>query len=178
MSVITKKVCLIGDFGVGKTSLVRRFVERRFSEQYLSTIGVTISRKQVIIDSKAQTAEQTVQLLIWDIEGETKFQKIAANYLKSAHGVIVVADYSRPETLTNIASHLNLACDVASPGVCLSIVYNKADLVNPDTAENLKQQYQSLDRFRTTPFYDTSAKTGQNVEELFQNLAKSIIEGN
>ena len=176
MSDISKKICLIGDFGVGKSSLIRRFVEGRFSEQYLSTIGVTISRKKVIVSAKDKQQEQTVQLLIWDIEGKTKFQKISPSYLKSAQGVIIVADCTRPDTIEHISSHLDLAYSVNPQGIKLSIVFNKVDLIDLNLYQNLRQHSQFLNKFPVIPIYNTSAKTGKNVEVMFYQLTQSMIE--
>ena len=175
MSVISKKICLIGDFGVGKTSLIRRFVEGRFSEQYLSTIGVTISRKKVIISANEKQEEQTVQLLIWDIEGKTKFQKISPSYLKSAHGVIIVADYSRPETIENVQCHLDLVSSANPQGVSMSILLNKVDLLEQNLTTTPRYKSQFSDVFQAIPTYNTSAKTGQNVEIAFYQLAQSML---
>ncbi|NEN93649.1 MAG: GTP-binding protein, partial [Okeania sp. SIO3H1] len=90
--MISKKICLVGDFGVGKTSLIRKFVDRQFSDQYLSTVGVKISRKKVDLPKIEVEKNNFLQLLIWDLEGHTKFKAIAPNYLKGASGAIVVAD--------------------------------------------------------------------------------------
>ena len=102
MSIISKKICLVGDFSVGKTSLIRRFVENKFSDRYLSTVGVKISRKSIEVETAI--ASQLVNLLIWDIEGQTKFQSIATSYLKGASGSIIVADITRPETLEHLSA--------------------------------------------------------------------------
>ncbi|MDJ0599710.1 MAG: Rab family GTPase [Crocosphaera sp.] len=175
--MIAKKICLVGDFGVGKTSLVRRFVQHQFSEQYLSTIGVTISRKSVMILSPDEKQEsQTVQLLIWDIEGKTQFQKISPHYLKSAQGVIIVADLSRQDTIANIPLHIDLACSINPKNLTLSIVVNKIDLVEEQLPTLLLQQLQIPNQFPTIPIYHTSAKTGQNVEIMFYELAQSMIK--
>ncbi|MEM8780508.1 MAG: Rab family GTPase [Cyanobacteria bacterium P01_G01_bin.49] len=176
MSIISKKICLVGDFGVGKTSLIRRFIEQRFSDQYLSTIGVSISRKQVAISTQEDSSEQTVQLLIWDIEGKTKFQEISPTYLKSAHGVIIVADSNRPETLENISSHINLAFSANPQGISISIVFNKVDLVAQDHVEILVKQHQFFNNSHVIPTYCTSAKTGENVEKMFYQLAQSMTK--
>lgn len=178
MSIITKKICLIGDFGVGKTSLIRRFVEQQFSEQYLSTIGVTISRKIVNVSQNNHKEQQSIQLLIWDIEGKTQFKKISPIYLKSAQGVIIVADMSRMETVDNISSHLNLAVSVNTQGIPLIFVLNKVDLVAEDLLQTLLKQSPIFKQFPTIPVYCTSAKTGQNVETIFFQLAQSIIKKN
>ena len=89
MSAISKKICMVGDFGVGKTSLIRRFVERQFNDKYLSTVGVKISRKTVELAEVKQQDKLSVQLLIWDIEGHTKFKAIAPTYLQVAAGAVL-----------------------------------------------------------------------------------------
>ena len=94
MAMISKKICMVGDFSVGKTSLIRRFVDRQFSDKYLSTVGVKISRKAVELEG-GEGDKKTIQLLIWDIEGQTKFKAIAPSYLQGSKGVIIVADVSR-----------------------------------------------------------------------------------
>ncbi|MBC6480984.1 MAG: GTP-binding protein [Hormoscilla sp. GM7CHS1pb] len=98
METITQKICLVGDYGVGKTSLIRRFVERQFSDEYLSNVGVKISRKTL------ELAAANVRLLVWDLEGSTKFQAIVPTYLQGAMGAVIVADLSRRERV-----HPNLA---------------------------------------------------------------------
>jgi small GTP-binding protein len=80
--MISKKICLVGDFGVGKTSLIRRFVDRQFSDEYLSTVGVKISRKTLELEGVRQQDQLNLQLLIWDLEGHTKFKAIAPSYLQ------------------------------------------------------------------------------------------------
>ena len=105
---ISQKICLVGDFSVGKTSLIRRFVERQFKDEYLSTVGVKISRKNIEICPQEKEEKYLLQLLIWDIEGQTKFKGITPSYLQGAKGAIVVADVTRAETLTHLQDHLNL----------------------------------------------------------------------
>ena len=85
--VVSQKICLIGDFGVGKTSLIRQFVDRQFSDKYLSTVGVKISRKLVSINNLSDNTPvdlKQLQLIIWDIEGSTRFKAIAPSYLQGA----------------------------------------------------------------------------------------------
>ena len=84
---------MLGDFGVGKTSLIRRFVERSFSDEYLSTVGVKISRKTVTVPELSQD----IDLLIWDIEGQTKFKAVAPSYLQGAAAVIIVGDVTEQQ---------------------------------------------------------------------------------
>ncbi|NER82072.1 MAG: GTP-binding protein, partial [Leptolyngbya sp. SIO1D8] len=99
--VIAKKICLIGDFAVGKTSLIRRYVDRQFSDEYLSTVGVKISRKRLDLAPVNNSPSVQLQLIIWDLEGRTKFEAIAPGYLQGASGAIVVGALDRQTTLTS-----------------------------------------------------------------------------
>ncbi|BAU14815.1 Ras family small GTPase [Leptolyngbya sp. NIES-3755] len=159
MTAIARKICLIGDFGVGKTSLIRQFVDRQFSDQYLSTVGVKISKKMV----------ETVQLLIWDIEGQTKFKSISSSYLQGAKGAIIVGDATRRETLEQLAIHTEHFLSVNPKGQ-LAIAINKSDLIDREILEKALEQYG-----QQYTIYLTSAKTGENVDRLFQELAHSLI---
>jgi small GTP-binding protein len=171
MSVITKKICLLGDFNVGKTSLIRRFVEDKFSDQYLSTVGVKVSRKSVDIETDLHTNQ--VNLLVWDLEGQTKFKSITPSYLKGASGSIVVADLSRSNSLNNLSQHINLFLEI-NPESTIAIALNKADLVSTEKLDKLMELYSSYNCEQVIKTYKTSAKTGEGVVDLFQELAMSM----
>ena len=175
MSVISKKVCLIGDFSVGKTSLIRRFVDRQFSDRYLSTVGVKISRKLIDCSSNNSGKKIQLQLLIWDIEGRTKFKSIAPTYLQGAKGVIVVADVNRQETVARIQDHIDLFASVNKRGFKSIIAFNKSDTIESEKLEKILQQNQFSDSPQMIDTYATSAKTGKNVDIIFEKLARSII---
>jgi small GTP-binding protein len=175
MSVILKKVCLVGDFGVGKTSLIRRFLDRQFSDHYLSTIGVKISTK-LLSASTQEKGNTQIQLMIWDIEGATQFQAIAPSYLKGAAGVIIVADLNRWETIEHIPKHLELAYSVNSPDVSCIVALNKVDVSSPDKTGIALENLAKLARDRQIlEIFQTSAKTGEQVEVMFQTLAQSLL---
>ena len=168
-------MCLVGDFGVGKTSLSRRFVDRQFSDQYLSTVGVKISRKNIeLVGTKGQE-KLDLQLLIWDLEGHTKFKAIAPSYLQGASGAVIVADVSRQETIDRIPEHLQLFASVNPKGSVI-IALNKSDLVDEDKLAKLFELVQDLDQEKILGIYTTSAKTGKDVDEIFQKLAYKMIE--
>ena len=168
-------MCLVGDFGVGKTSLIRRFVDRQFSDQYLSTVGVKISRKNIeLVGTKGQE-KLDLQLLIWDLEGHTKFKAIAPSYLQGASGAVIVADVSRQETIDRIPEHLQLFASVNPKGSVI-IALNKSDLVDEDKLAKLFELVQDLDQEKILGIYTTSAKTGKDVDEIFQKLAYKMIE--
>lgn len=171
MSVISKKICLIGDYGVGKTSLIRRFVERQFSDQYLSTVGVKISRKTVPLPH--DKADGEMRLLIWDLEGRQKFKAISPQYLRGASGAIVVADTTRAETLASLVGHIRMFLTV-NPTGAIAIAYNKIDLADESqTAACLKQIHVDGSEC-PIPTYLSSAKTGRSVDTIFSELCERL----
>jgi small GTP-binding protein len=169
MTVIARKICLIGDFGVGKTSLIRRFVDRQFSDQYLSTVGVKISKKQLDLEARS------LQLLIWDIEGQTKFKSIAPSYFQGAKGAIIVGDVTRRETLEHVAKHSQDFLSV-NPKSHIVVALNKADLMDAEEFDALAQHFAPDEQTLTLDWFATSAKTGENVDQIFQRLATHLIE--
>lgn len=170
MSVISKKICLLGDFAVGKTSLIRRFIEGKFNDQYLTTVGVKISRKSLKLDP----LDQKINFILWDIEGQTKFQSIAPSYLQGATGVIIVGDLTRPETLSNLQKHLDLFLRINPQGIAI-IALNKTDLVDSEKLNKLLEQYSFRQNTKVLASYGTSAKSGLYVNQMFQQLAQSIF---
>jgi small GTP-binding protein len=171
MSIISKKVCLVGDFGVGKTSLIRRFVDRQFSDQYLSTVGVKISKKTVEIVQE----KQAVQLLIWDLEGHTKFKAIAPTYLKGGSGAVIVADVTRTETIERIPEHIELFLSV-NPQGSIVVALNKSDLIDEEKFDKLWQMVKLESEAKVAQVYPSSAKTGLHVDEIFYELACRSIQ--
>lgn len=176
MSVtISKKICMIGDFGVGKTSLIRRLVDRQFSDQYLSTVGVKISKKSIILENTKQQEVVTAQLLIWDLEGHTKFKGIAPTYLQGASGVLIVADVSRTETVERISEHVKLFSSV-NPKGSIIVALNKVDLIDEEKLALLVEISHSIGQDKVLAVYTTSAKTGKDVDEIFHKLAYTMVE--
>jgi small GTP-binding protein len=158
---------MVGDFGVGKTSLIRRFVDRQFSDQYLSTVGVKISRK--LIESV------NLQLLIWDLEGHTKFKGITPSYLQGASGAVIVADVSRLETIERLAEHVQLFLSV-NPKGSIVVALNKSDLVDEEKLAKLTQLVQEKHSEKVARIYQTSAKTGSSVDDMFHMLGEKILK--
>ncbi|MEA5470230.1 Rab family GTPase [Spirulina sp. 06S082] len=175
MGKISKKICLIGDFSVGKTSLIRRFVDNQFSDEYLSTVGVKLSRKVVTLKGEKEE-EKPVELLIWDIEGQTQFKSIAPAYLQGAKGAIIVADVKRQETMEHLRDHLDLFFKINPKGWVI-IALNKSDLISEEKVFQLSHsnnQFQA-DYPQVIATYATSAKTGKDVNDLFHELAASML---
>ena len=161
--MIRKKVLLLGDFHVGKTSLIRRFVENSFSDRYLTTIGVKISRKRIELPEY-----EALEMMIWDIEGATPVKAIPRSYLLGAAGAIIVGDVTRSETLEDLRRHVEDFRRV-NPGSPWVIAYNKIDLLPPERFEALARS--SVDG---EVFY-TSAKEGIQVDTMFLTLAQRIL---
>lgn len=175
MTTISQKMCTIGDFGVGKTSLIRRFVDGQFSDQYLSTVGVKISHKLVEIPGDSEGTTQSVKLLIWDLEGHTKFKSIAPSYLQGAKGALIVGDVTRPETIERLCEHIKLFLSVNPKGIII-LALNKTDLVEPQKLEKLIELASSQQTERVLGLYKTSAKTGANVGAIFDTLAYRMLQ--
>ena len=174
MSIITKKICLLGDFNVGKTSLVRRFIENKFSDQYLSTVGVKISRKSVNVRTDLDIHQ--VNLLLWDLEGNNKFKSIKPSYLKGASGSIIVADLTRTNTLKSVNQHIKLFLEVNPQGAII-IALNKVDLIPEEKLSKLIENYSYDSYEQIVSTQTTSAKTGANVADIFTQLATAVALG-
>lgn len=159
---ISKKVILLGHFGVGKTSLVRRFVHEKFSEEYKTTIGVKIDKKVIVFEN----AELT--MIIWDIEGGTMQSKLPRSYFLGAHGILYVFDLARPNTFDNIEGELTFFRELL-PQARVRVVGNKRDLLSDvqfqQIRETLGEQAHAY----------TSAKTGEHVEEMFRELGIDMM---
>ncbi len=163
---IQKKICVLGDFAIGKTSLIRRFVEGRFDESYLSTIGTHISRKPLTL------AGQDLVLLIWDLAGGDKFSAVMASYYRGAAGALLVCDLTRSETLTTLERYAQEFWSV-NPRTPYVVVGNKVDLVDQRTISDteLKTFAEKLQ----APWFTSSAKTGENVETIFATLGALML---
>ena len=167
MTQITSKICVVGDFAVGKTSVIERFVSNQFSEKYLTTVGVKIDTKEISLAERGIS----VKLIIWDVAGAEEFGAREFAYLRGASGFIFVVDGTREQTLT---SARNLREQVreqygALPAVLL---LNKCDLagmwrIDNEKTEPLRSDFDEV--------YRTSAKTGDDVEVALNMLANLIV---
>ena len=158
-NVHRQKVVMLGAPSVGKTSLVRQFVHQVFDDEYHSTLGVKVDRKNVQVDG------QTVNLLLWDVHGETDGIVVTASYLQGAHAAILVFDATRPDTVITCLE-LGQRVLAQSPNVSLHLVANKTDL-NVDWSR--LADHIPVDR--RAAVLSTSAKTGEGVHELFVAIA-------
>ena len=163
--MLTKKVCMVGSFSVGKTALIQRFVHSIFSDDYLSTVGVKISKKDVT------TSNGVTKLVLWDLEGRDDYGDINMSYLRGSMGIILVADGTREETLSAALSLKKMAFDMIGP-IPYILLINKQDLQSKwEVTSDLLSALQ--DNGFTVML--TSAKTGLNVEEAFINLTEQML---
>ena len=161
--MIQKKVCLLGATGVGKTSLVKQFVEGIFSEKYLTSIGVKVDKKVVSLDSTQ------VQFMLWDIEGIDRYCGFQPKYLRGASAYIIVTDKTRSQSLIegmDIHKQARLVTD--APAI---LAINKCDLEETwhwtdEELANYSEKFASV--------FTTSAKTGDNVDAMFEFLASYL----
>jgi hypothetical protein len=162
--MIQKKVCMLGAYGVGKTSLVSRFVSSIFSEKYLTTVGVKIDKKRVSL------LRGEMELILWDIYGEDEFQKVRMSYLRGASALLLVADGTRRETV-QVAVHLQKSATDAIGKVPFLLAVNKVDL-----ADRWQVDAEALSGVNDLGWkvIRTSAKTGEGVEDAFLVLARAM----
>jgi small GTP-binding protein len=163
--VIQKKICLLGASGVGKTSLVRRFVDSLFDEHYLTTIGAKVDKRQV------QLRDEAITLMLWDIAGAEEHFSIPSAYVRGAAGYLLVVDATRPETMATARElTLQVARDVGT--IPCVLVVNKIDL--PHTA--IDPGAEDVRALNAGAVLRTSAKTGEGVEDAFNSLAALVLD--
>lgn len=165
MTVLEKKICMLGAPGVGKTSLVRRFVDSVFSDKYLSTIGVKIDRKTVELDAA------TLNFMLWDLQGEERYQWVRMQYLKGASGYILVADGTRADTLETALGLQETAAE-RSANLPFVLCLNKADLWGQWALSATQQEWI---KEKGWTVFQTSAKSGDQVDAAFEALGRLIL---
>jgi len=161
----TRKLCLLGDFGVGKTSLVARFLRNTFSDKYLTTVGVKVDSKDMTLADARK-----VKVVVWDIAGKSALDSLNQSYLKGSSGLLLVADGTRESTLRS-ALYLQIQAQSLLGEVPCVLLINKLDLadrweVRPETVAEVR---------KTLATFETSAKTGDGVEDAFGILAAQVF---
>lgn len=164
--MIQKKVCMIGAFATGKTSLVARYVKSIYSEAYHTTVGVKIDKKLV------QLADRKLTLILWDLYGEDEFQKLRTSYLRGSSGYLLVVDGTRRPTL-DTAFKLQKTAEETVGTVPFVLILNKLDLKDKWAIDH-STIAELLERGWTV--IQGSAKTGLGVQEAFLTLAEKMVE--
>ena len=163
--LIKKKICLLGAYSVGKTSLVRRFIDDTYEDDYKSTIGTDIHKKAVTIDGTE------VILMIWDVGGEEENHHIPREYVAGAHGFLFVTDGTRPDTLETIREIRTRVYKEMDP-LPEVVLLNKSDLVDE---WSVSEEDEKSIADQGIEFLRTSALDGSNVNEGFLSIAKQFV---
>ncbi len=164
--MIQKKICMLGSFAVGKTSLIARFVHSIFNERYLTTVGVKIDKKQVHVDGT------DLNLVLWDLHGDDEYQRVRMSYMRGAAGYFLVADGTRRSTLDKALS-LQRSAAGSLGAVPFLLLLNKHDL--SDDWEIPEDELEEMVR-QGWKILHTSAKTGEAVDEAFLSLSRMMLE--
>jgi len=165
MSVIQKKVCMLGAFSVGKTSLVSQYVSSIFSDKYTTTIGVKIDKKQIAM------GEKTLSMILWDVYGEDNHQSVMPSYLRGLAGYILVVAPTRPSTVENVISLQKMVADTIGDKPFV-LALNKSDL-----KDQWEEGLERLDELKalSAGTFETSAKMDTGVDELFEALSTALL---
>ena len=168
---ILKKVVLLGDGGVGKTSLIARYVVNKFDDKYIATIGTKVSKKDIQVVRPDLIIN--LKLMIWDILGQKEYSKIRTSSMSGAQGLILVGDLSRPETVRSLEDFWLKEVKLAVGNIPTVIVGNKVDLLKKESME--AAMIEAMGMRLGYPTLLCSAKTGRNVEEIFSTLGEMLL---
>ncbi len=173
------KICLVGEGAVGKTCLIRRFIHDQFDDRYISTLGAKVSKKELRVESDGHAVDvdwrgtpATLDIMVWDIMGEKGFRELLKEaYFHGAQGVLAVCDITRKETLTDLDEWVAAVVKVTGK-IPVEFLANKVDLKDQQAVS--EEDLAVAAKVHDAPFLFTSAKTGENVEHAFAELAKLI----
>jgi len=169
---LMKKVCLIGDSGVGKTSLIRRFVLDLFNDAYITTIGAKVTKKAMAVDLPEHDLHINLNLMIWDVVGQKQYKLFHEMYLKGMEGVLAVTDITCMNIYDSLVAAIHMA-DATAVNIPMIFLLNKCDLAEPTSL--YMNNVRTLASKRDIPVLATSAKTGMNVELAFDKMSRMVV---
>ena len=163
------KILLLGDTSVGKTCFLMRYTDNTFQEIHMSTIGLDYKLKNVQLDDG-----KMYKIQIWDTAGQDRFRSITKNYYKGAHGIVLIYDITDKKTFENVRNWVRQIKEEVSDKVCIILVANKIDaeekrVVSTEEGEKMAAEFNIM-------FFECSAKTGDNIDNAFNELVKKTIE--
>ena len=170
---IKRKVVLVGDPMVGKTSLVRKYVTDQFSDDYIMTVGFKVTSKKLVYKDTTNNTETELTLMIWDIMGQKQYKLTPITAFQGAKGAIMVCDRTRPETLFNLTNQISWLFNVTTD-IPLIILANKSDLT--DQIKFGESALKDIGTAFRAPYFTTSAKTGGNVQLAFNVIGRMILK--
>ncbi len=170
---LMSKVVLVGDKAVGKTSLIRRYVVDQFDDRYMLTLGAKVEKKVMEVPVRERDIRVTLDMNIWDIMGQAAFRDLAKEaYFHGARGIFLVVDLTRRETLEGVGAWVHAVEEVTGP-IPMVLAANKKDLAGQ--AAFTPAQAAEIARLHGCTSFLTSAKTGENVEAAFRDLADLVV---
>ena len=165
---MTFKILTIGESGVGKTCILRRFVENKFLKNHLATIGIDFKTKTLNINN------QEIKLKIWDTAGQERFRNITTQYYKGADGIVLVYDVTDEASFDKIKDWMDqILSNTNKDEICLILLGNKCDIEKRSISY---EQGKTLANELQVNFFETSAQTGQNIKEAFETLTADIMK--
>ena len=168
-SDIIFKILMLGDSEVGKSCFLMRYSDNVFVENYITTIGLDYKLKTIKLDSG-----KVIKAQLWDTAGQDKYRTIAKNYYKGSHGILLLYDITKISSFENIREWIQDIRQEVSPKSIIFLIGNKIDLT--DQRKISKEQGEELAEEFKIPFFEASAKSGENVDEVFKALYEKIIE--
>ena len=168
-SELVYKILLLGDSEVGKSCFLMRYSDNIFVENYITTIGLDYKLKYVQLDSG-----ETIKVQLWDTAGQDRYRTIAKNYYKGSHGILLLYDITKENSFENIREWVQNIREEVYEKAIIFLIGNKIDKKNERKITT--EQGQKLAAEYNLPFFEASAKSGENVEEIFKNLYKKISE--
>ena len=166
---IKYKILVLGDQAVGKTCFLLKYTNDSFNEMNLSTVGVEVYPKEVTLENGKKVLAQ-----IWDTAGQERFRSICKNYYKGAQGIILMFEVINKESFKNVKSWLDLLKNEVSEKVSIILVGNKIDLENK--REVSKEEGEEMAKKYGLSYFETSAKTGDNIQNCCYFLIKKVDE--
>lgn len=169
---VKRKIVLLGDSAVGKTSLIRRYVLDKFDDKYITTIGTKVTKKELSIERDDATIDLT--LMIWDVLGQAGYTSIQAKSYRGADSVLFVCDLTRMDSLQNIETYWLTELNKVAQDVPAILVGNKVDLQDEITVS--EKELEAFGQRHAWSHYLSSAKTGENVEKVFMRLGEIVVK--
>ena len=166
---ILYKILLLGDSSVGKTCFLMRYADNTFQEIHMSTIGLDYKLKNVQLDDG-----KMVKIQIWDTAGQDRFRSITKNYYKGAHGIILLYDVTSLKTFENVKNWVSQIKEEVSDKVTIILVGNKID--NVQNRKVTTEEGEKMAKECGIEFFETSAKSGENIDNTFNHLVKKTVE--
>ena len=171
---LKSKVCLVGEIAVGKTSLIRRYVQNMFDDRYIMTIGTKVTKRTVDLAAVRDGVDVTLDMTVWDIMGEKGFRQLLKEaYFYGANGILAVADLTRMQTLSDLDDWIDHVLKVVGE-IPVYVTVNKADLKEKAAFDD--DAVRAFAKAYNAPWSYTSAKTGENVADAFEAIGRAMAE--